>query len=185
MNKRIFTIFLSVVIIFACAIFSTADGLCGHCYNCGSEKNFVVDYEYINDFYHAERHWCLDCGYDQLAGVNIKKHSHINGCIYCGLTRLESPDNLSGRIIHSQSGDINALVIFFDEVTSADSYTIVVYGNNIYEPYHFIEISETSVWITEDEYEWFDPYGEYRIRVQAISGYQASLFSEPIVVCGS
>ena len=108
MNKRIFMIFISVILIFACAVFPMADGLYSYCHNCGAEKKFTVGYEYINDLYHAERHWCVDCGYDQLAGCNIEKHSSKKDCIYCGLTRLESPDNLSGRIIHSQSGDINA-----------------------------------------------------------------------------
>ena len=170
MKKRIMSFLLGITLICMMFVPVLAYDNVGYCEVCRAECEFVPGCEYINELYHAVRHWCVECGYDQLAGCNI--HEHGMNCLYC--EELASPDGL--RTLTMPDG----VLIMFNEVDKADTYIIAVY--NIGGFYHYFENDDTWMWLSAEEYPWVFNNDDSKVRVQAASDYQASLFSDPIEI---
>lgn len=123
----------------------------------------------MNEENHTVRHWCTKCGYDQLAGCNIQKHDSAEECCI----RIYPPENIEVL------GFLDGMRICFDPSDGANRYIVAVYEEDICsDDCHFIETEDTFLWISADEHEWFNPLREYTVRVQALSGYYESLFSD-------
>lgn len=171
MKKRFFAlctaVWLSVVCSFSVAAFDSV----GYCITCDKNCEYVIGCEYMNEENHAVRHWCTECGYDQLAGCNIQKHDRTGECC----VRMYPPENI--EVFDFRDG----MLICFEPSEDTDGYTVAVYGENIYEDCHFIETDNAFLRISADEYEWFEPLREYTVRVQALSGYYESLFSYEVM----
>jgi hypothetical protein len=170
MKKRIMSFLLGITLICMMFVPVLAYDNVGYCVVCKTEREFVPGCEYINELYHAVRHWCVECGYDQLAGGDIREHD--TGCRYC--EALPSPDNI--RIIDGAGG----VLVLFDPVETAESYILVVYRIGGY--CHYFELSDTWMWLSAEEYSWVFNNDDSKIRVQAVTDYQASLFSDSVEI---
>lgn len=59
--------------------------LIGFCHWCQDKHEYTVGYEKWTKQQHCIRHWCVECGYDQLAGCAAEKHAMVlNWCWKCG-----------------------------------------------------------------------------------------------------
>lgn len=170
MKKRIFAICMTVWFCIVCSLSAAAFDTVGYCIICDKDCEYVVGCEYMSEASHAVRHWCTECGYDQLAGCNIQKHDRTGECC----VRMYPPENI--EVFDFRDG----MLICFDPSEDADRYTVAVCEGDVYDGCHFIETEDTFLWISTDEYEWFRPWREYTVQVQAVSGYYGSLFSEPV-----
>ena len=170
MKKRIVSFWLGITLVYILLVPVLAYDNTGYCEVCKVEREFIIGYEYINELYHAVRHWCIDCGYDQLGGCDIREHEA--DCRYC--EALPSPDNL--MVIKGAEGAL----VMFDPVEAAVSYTLAVYRIGGY--CHYFELSDTWMWLSAEEYSWVFSNNDSKIRVQAVSDYQASLFSDSVEI---
>lgn len=71
------------------AYFSDAYGMMvlasGYCSYCKGTYSYSLDYEQWTDDVHCVRHWCSNCGYDQVGGVLGESHTYSGGyCTKCG-----------------------------------------------------------------------------------------------------
>ena len=168
--KRLIMFCMAVWLSVVCSFSAAASETIGYCFMCEKNCEYVFGCEYMSEENHAVRHWCTECGYDQLAGCNIQKHSWMGDCC----TRMYPPESI--EVFNFRDG----MLICFDPSENADRYTVAVYEGDVYDGCHFIETEDTFLWISADEYGWFKPWREYTVRVQAVSGYYGSLFSEPV-----
>lgn len=172
MKKKIMTLIVAICCIVSCSLPLYASGF-AYCDTCEAECAYIVSFEYINDRYHAVRYWCVRCGNDILAGCDIREHNG-DRCRYC--EPLPCPDDI--RYYESDYG----ILIVFDEIFEADSYIVAVYKDTPFWGCDFFETDKNWIWILYDEYDWFYKNMTYKVRVQAVAAYQASLFSEPIEI---
>ena len=170
--KRILAVCVTVWILILCSLMVIASDTVGYCIMCKKDCEYVFGCEYMSDEYHAVRHWCTECSYDQLAGCNIQKHNKMKECCI----QVFPPENI--EVFNFRDG----MLICFNPSEDADQYTIAICKGDNFEGCHFIESDDTFVWISFDEYWWFKPWQEYTVRVQALSGYYASLFSDAVEV---
>lgn len=170
MKKRFFALCTAVWLCIICSLSATAFNNVGYCITCDKNLEYVIGCEYMNEENHVVRHWCTECGYDQLAGCNIEKHDRTEECC----VKMYPPENI--EVFYFRDG----ILICFDSSSDADRYTVAVSENGTRSDCHFIETESTFLIISSDEYEWFEPLREYTVRVQALSGYYESLFSDEI-----
>lgn len=67
-------------------VYNVATLATGYCSCCEGTYSYTLDYEQWTATIHSVRHWCSNCGYDQLGGVLSGSHSYDNSgsCTKCG-----------------------------------------------------------------------------------------------------